>query len=532
MRFLIVTIFSFGLLFPLLSVAQKSTDVDPVLSAVTVYPRGAQMEHTAQKFLTSGRQIIRFIGLPSEIDPSSVGVSASNGISVLSVSTEIDPNQKKQLPNVAQELKDSLDSYNFDFKFNQNMLGVYQQERNMILANQKVGWESSDFIIEDLEDLSDFYRERLADIMLKEMELQSKQERLNRNISRLKVALNEYANKRDRSTGTILVEVNATTNGNASFTLSYMVYNAGWSPSYNVNAAEVDQPLQVSYNAKVYQNTGTDWDKVSLTLTNANPSISGNVPELYPWRLRFIEDQMLYRQAVPMSNKALEMARTEEVSVLGIEQDDFVEIDYPANEAVTQFVIKTKHSIPSNGKPQAISIDVFTMPAKYEYYTAPKLDPSAFLIARVADFEQYEMLPGEANLFLSNTYVGKTFLNPNVVDDSLDLSLGRDQSIVVKREKVKEFTASKKVGSSKKESIGIEITIKNTKRSQITLVIEDQIPISSDKDIEVDLEEAGEAKHLQSSGVLRWTRVIPSNTTDRARFVYSVKYPADRKINF
>jgi uncharacterized protein (TIGR02231 family) len=511
--------------------AQKTTDLDASIRAVTVYPRGAQIEHATQKFLTSGRQILRFIGLPAELDPSSVGVSASNGISVLSVSTAIDQTQKKKLPAIAQELKDSLDSYTFDLKFNQNMLGVYQQEKNMILANQKVGWESSDFIIEDLEDLSDFYRERLADIMLKEMELQSKQERLQRNIARLKIALNEYIQKRDRSTGIVLVEINAPTNGNADFILNYMVYNAGWNPSYNVNAAEVDQPLQVSYNAKVYQNTGTDWEDVSLTLTNANPSLSGNAPELHPWRLRFIEDQMLYQRASSLSNKAMPMVAEMEMAS-DMPEEDYVDVDYPANEAVTQFNIKTKHAIPSNGKPQAISIDVFTIPAKYEYYTAPKLDPSAFLIARVADFEQYEMLPGEANLFLSNTYVGKTFLNPNVIGDTLDLSLGRDQSIIVKREKVKEFTASKKIGSSKKESIGIEISIKNTKRSEIALVIEDQIPISTDKEIEVSLDEDGKAKHMTSSGKLRWTKVIAPNTSEMVRFVYSVKYPSDRKINF
>lgn len=281
----IIAVFALGLVGN--TFGQKSTEIISSVTKVIVYPRGAQVGHQAEQFLSSGRQLLRFVGLPSELDPASIGVSATNGINVLSVSAEVNPLRKQALPPNGQLLKDSLDSYQFDLKFNQNMMAVYQEERKMILANQKVGWESSDFVIEDIEDLSDFYRERLADIMLKEMQLNSKQERLQRNISRITAELDVYNNKLRRSTGEVLVEVMVPSNGNVKFNLTYMVYNAGWTPTYNVNAAEVDQPLQVSYNAKVFQNTGLDWDEVALTLTNANPSLSGNLPVLFSLALTF-----------------------------------------------------------------------------------------------------------------------------------------------------------------------------------------------------------------------------------------------------
>ncbi|MEQ9187947.1 MAG: DUF4139 domain-containing protein [Cryomorphaceae bacterium] len=522
-----------ALFFSAQAIAQEGIAISSVVESVTVYPRGAQIERSAAKFLSAGRQLLTFTGLASELDPASIGVSASGSISVLSVSSRVNHLKQSDKPKAVRTLEDSLATYVFDQQFNQNMLGVYAEERKMILANQKVGWEHSEFLIEDLEDLSDFYRDRLADVMLKEMELQAKQERLTKSIARLKLQLNESNSKLNRSTGEIVVEVQVPSNASANFTLTYMVRNAGWTPAYNVNVSEVDRPLQVSYNAKVYQNTGIDWKDVSLTLTNANPNLSGVKPEMHPWRLYYIEDPVMLRGARMYSNTREDDAADMPLSAASADNkvSESYSVDYPVNDAVTRFRISTKHNVPSNGKPQVINIDVFTMPAKYEYYAAPKMDPTAFLIARVSGFEQYDLLPGQVNLFLSNTYVGQTFIDPSVVKDTLDLSLGRDQSIVIKREKIKEFSNAKKIGNSTKQSLGIMISVRNTKATKVQLVIEDQVPISSDKDIVVSLEESSNAKHEATTGKLRWTKVILGNSTESVQFKYDVKYPSDKKIN-
>lgn len=532
--FMRVYLFFIALVSSSIVFGQSGVEVSSKIKSATVYPRGAQIEHEASKFLTAGRQVITFTGLSSELDPSSISVSSSGDVRVLSVSSQVNHLKESAKPKRVVLLEDSIKTFEFDLKFNQNMLGVYSEERKMITANQKVGWEKTAFAIEDLEDLSDFYRDRLADIMLKEMELQSKELKLSKRLRKMKAQLAEYNSKLGRSTGEILVEVQVPSNGNTDFSFKYMVRNAGWTPSYNVNVAEVDQPLQVSYNAKVFQNTGLDWDGVRLTLTNANPSLNGMKPVIHPWRLYFIEQAELYRGArASYSNKMLEMAAPQSAMTMDEMEDEMIgtQVEYPANEAVTQFRIKTKHNIPSNGKAQAINIDVFTVPAKYLYYTAPKFDPTAFLIAKVTGFETYDLLPGEANLFLSNTYVGQTSINPKVTTDTLELSLGRDQSIVVKREKIKDFSSAKKIGNSTKESLGLEISVRNTKGTKIELIIEDQIPVSSDKDIEVSLQNGGGAKVNESTGKLTWTKVISSNSTESVTFKYDVKYPSDRKIN-
>ncbi|MEX2596358.1 MAG: DUF4139 domain-containing protein [Salibacteraceae bacterium] len=525
---------TFVLLFSLVTlIAQEAIEVPSVISAVTVYPRGAQIERLAAKYLGGGRHILRFSGIASELDPSSIGVSANGDVNVLSVSSQVNNLFELKRPANIQKLQDSLDGYEFDLKFNENMLKVYQEERKMVLSNQKVGSDNGDFIIEDLEDLSDFYRARLADIMLKEMELDAKNKRLNKSIQRLRKQLAEFNSKRNRTKGEILVEVAVPANADAKFTLSYMVSNAGWMPSYNINVSDIDKPIALSYNAKVFQNTGVDWEKVKLTLTNANPSLSGSKPKIHPWRLYFIEDitRPLERGAHEMTNKKMLDAKDQALAMEDNAVYNEVSIDYPVNDAVTQFTIKTKHSVVANGKPQIINIDAFPVSATYSYYTAPKFDPAAFLVARIAGFQDYDLLPGEANLFLANTYVGMTMLDPAIIGDTLELSLGRDQSIIVKREKIKQFTEKKKIGNSIKETVGVQISIRNTKETSIDLIVEDQIPISTDKEIEVVLKEYGEAQHDQLSGGLKWFKNLPPDTKDVYDFIYEVKYPSGKKIN-
>lgn len=526
----------FALALPIVLLAQTPTDIKSKINNVTVFPRGAQVERTASKFLSAGRQTLTFSGLASELDPSSISVSASNGVNVLGVTTQTNFLEESDKPKNVVRLQDSLTRYEFDLQFNQNMLGVYQQERNMILANQKVGWEKTAFVIEDLEDLSDFYRDRLADIMLKEMELQSKQKHLNENIARLRRQLNEFNSRLNRATGEVVVEILATGNVNANFTFSYMVRNAGWVPSYSITVTDVNQPLQVSYNAKVFQNSGIDWNDVTLILTNANPLLGSDKPVLDPWRLNFVAGAVKY-EGYSMSNKALPMAMGEmnvdrKGKSFAAMDASISSVDYAINKAATRFEIKTRYDIPSNNKPQVIGVDVFTLNADYEYYAAPKIDPTAFLVARVEGFEKYDLLPGQANLFFSNTYVGQAFIDPNIFGDTLDLSLGRDQSIVVKREKVKELCETKKIGNNLKETIGVQISVKNTKGGPITLTIVDQIPVSTNKDITVDLDENATGTLTEETGMLKWVEKIAAGAGRQNSFRYTVKYPADRKINF
>ncbi len=172
----------------------------------------------------------------------------------------------------------------------------------------------------------------------------------------------------------------------------------------------------------------------------------------------------------------------------------------------------------------------YELPAVYKYYSVPKMDKDAFLIAEIADWEQLNLIPGPANIIFDGTYVGKSFIDPNSTQDTLNISLGRDRKIVVKREKVMDYCSSKLIGTNKLHTVTYEIKVKNTRKESIQLLLKDQHPISSNKEIEVNLLESSDAAVNQETGVLTWKLDIPAGETRKVKVSYSVKFPKDKTM--
>ncbi len=150
------------------------------------------------------------------------------------------------------------------------------------------------------------------------------------------------------------------------------------------------------------------------------------------------------------------------VVTLKNELSDYVSVN--DNELNVTFEIDLPYDVPTNGKEQQVSLKEFTVPAQFKYYTAPRVDKDAYLLADIADWEKLNLLPGEANIILEGTYIGKTQIDPNATLDTLNFTLGKDKRVVVTREKLKDFSSVKFLGSNKKQVFTYEITVKNNKR--------------------------------------------------------------------
>jgi uncharacterized protein (TIGR02231 family) len=190
-------------------------------------------------------------------------------------------------------------------------------------------------------------------------------------------------------------------------------------------------------------------------------------------------------------------------------------------------------SIPSDGEEHIVRVQESDMKAIYEYHSVPKVDPAAFLLAKITDYGQYHLLPGRASIFYQDTYVGQSMIDPRTVGDTLLLSLGRDEAITIKRTKPVDVKSEKKIiGDTKKEVIEYEITIKNNKRAPISIEILDQVPISRQKDIEIEVDEKklSNAEYNSTYGKLLWKVNIEGNSSKKIRFGYILKYPKNQTI--
>jgi uncharacterized protein (TIGR02231 family) len=178
-----------------------------------------------------------------------------------------------------------------------------------------------------------------------------------------------------------------------------------------------------------------------------------------------------------------------------------------------------------------VALKEIKLPANYKYYAAPRVDKEAFLLAEINDYSKYNLLPGEANIIFEGLYVGKTTINPNQTTDTLNLSMGRDKKISIKREKVVDKSGTKFLSSYKEQTFTYDITIRNNKKEEIELLLKDQYPLSTDKEITIDLLDDGKAKVNTETGILTWALKLSANETKKIRISYKVKYPKDKIID-
>jgi Domain of unknown function (DUF4139)/N-terminal domain of unknown function (DUF4140) len=196
----------------------------------------------------------------------------------------------------------------------------------------------------------------------------------------------------------------------------------------------------------------------------------------------------------------------------------------------TVFRIEDKYSLETNGKTTTIGIKQFEIPSIYDYYTAPKVDPSAFLTARIINWQDYNLQSGEASLYFEGTYLGKTYIDLDETTDTLSLSLGKDNSVKVSRKLVKEYSSKKFIGSSRTETKEYEISVRNSKSVPVNITVTDQFPVSVNKEISVDDVKVPDAQIDKDNGIVTWTISLPAGQERKLRIGYSVKYQKDKKV--
>ncbi|MBC7643234.1 MAG: DUF4139 domain-containing protein, partial [Flavobacterium sp.] len=195
------------------------------------------------------------------------------------------------------------------------------------------------------------------------------------------------------------------------------------------------------------------------------------------------------------------------------------------------FDIDIPYDILSNGKAHSVALKEIKLPASYKYYAAPRIEKEAFLMAEINDYSKYNLLQGEANIIFEGMYVGKTNINPNQVADTLSLSMGRDKKISIKREKVVDKSGTKFLSTKKEQTFTFDITIRNNKKETIEMLLKDQYPLSTDKEIEIELLQNDNAKINTETGILTWTLSLKPQETKKIRISYKVKYPKDKIID-
>ncbi len=479
-----------------------SLKVKTKISEVTVYLRGAQVTRQGKIYVPKGTTNIILYNLSPNINASSIQIKSKQDITLLGVVHQLDffHNPKKTTEVLALEA--SRQALNEKILFEQNMLFVYKEEEAMILANKSIGSQEQGVSVIELQKTADFYRKKLTEIKLLQLECNRKIANYKEEIVKIASQQRELNVKKEQPTSEIIITVSSKKAQTVSLEALYVITTAGWKAKYDLRAISVTKPISLVYKGEVYQGSGFDWKDVKLTLSTGEPLKSGTKPELSTWWLDFI----------PTNSNNNKQAYNNK------------------NSTTHTFKIPNSYTIPTDGKNHSIEITKYSLPSNYEYSAIPKKDKDAFLMARITDWEQYHLLNGSINLFFEGTYIGSSDLNVNIPDDTLNISLGRDKNIIIEREKLKDFTKERIIGTKKVVTYVFEIKIRNNKYEKINLIIEDQIPVSQNDKIDIELEESSDAKYDELTGKLTWDLKLNPSETKVLKFKYTVKYPKSQIV--
>ena len=524
--------FSFSLL------ADNEKEVKAEIKHVTVYPDRAQLSHESSFDLIPGKTILKLKGLSPYIDAQSIQVKGIGEFTILSVNLQNNFLQNLEDSPEVKNIKGQIEILQAKVEDENAAIKTLKEKEDFLVANKAILVKETTFSIDQFKILMDLYTSNIEQVnvaLLKKSRLIKDYEK---QVSALQQQIAEKLGKQQLPSGEISVTVSSDKPVSGKLFFSYVVTNAGWYPSYDIRVDEINKPVIIFYKANVFQNSGVDWKDVKLSFSNATPWVAGNAPVLSPWFIDFYTPVMLksYNTLGAAKSEAApavmeEMARSEKQTEL--KKGDVapsVMVEKKVGEMSVTFDVSLPSTIPSDGKAQTIEIQQTSTPADYKYVTIPKLSQIAYLTGNITDWAKQSLLSGEATLYFENTFVGKSYLNVNQLTDTLTISLGTDNSILVKREKRKDFTSKKIIGSNKTETYSFLLTIRNNKTNSIKITVNDQIPVSSNSSIVVEASELSGGILDAETGTVKWDLEIKPQEKKELVLSYSVKYPKNQNI--
>lgn len=543
--------------------AQDTARTQAIISKATVYfGYGAELSHEAKATVSATTRYIIIDQLSTSLDVGSLQVSCPEEVSILSQQFLLytPPSVAPVKSREQQQTEDSLRTLNREVLRMENKIQIEQETMNKtgLLIEATLGGQGGKNVTSaEVLKLVEYYTARIETARNKIFGMKEQVTGLQEQIAALRAKIDQMKQsgfKQPRTTGRLILQVLSRRTGQIPVTLSYYTPQAGWTPVYDVRVNSKNNKVKMIYKAALTQSTGLDWTQTRLTLSTGTPRFGVVAPILSPWNLQLyvpemykaMQDRAAYmnsrRNQLQSFSKEKELS---EVVVTGYGADleirqrsdtsrftstiqDFTTLS--EGQLNTNYDIDLPYSITSDGQLHSVAIKEEDVSCLFKNYAVPRVDKDAYLLAEIADWQNLDLLPGEANIIMDDTYIGKTSIDPSITSDTLHLSLGRDSRVAVKRSLLKELSSLKSSGGSNRQTFTYEIIVKNNKSTEVNLLLKDQYPLSNIREVEVKLDDAGGAMINEELGILTWKLELKPGESKKIRFSYNVKYPRDKKI--
>ncbi|WP_343747812.1 DUF4139 domain-containing protein [Fluviicola sp.] len=539
------------------SFANDKEIIKSTISEVTVYTSGAQVYRKANFNVKPGITELIIEGVSPNIDPKSLQVKAFGNVVLLdskyqayypkpeTVKLEGLPLKIRKDINL---LQDSINNVSYDIKEIQDEIDVLNTSKNILSNNGAIrGQGKVNDSIQLLKQAMDYYQLKMNEINKKLQQLNKRMRLKNTTLQEMNARMNDLQNYQSSNapkipTGPIhrvIITVQSKEVVAGRLAVSYLASGASWIPSYDIRSEITTGKVNLAYKASVQQNTGESWDDVQLTLSTNDPYQNKIKPDLHPWYVDYYNFSAVNGR---MNTMSVTPSPTYKLAEQERYQKDAVDSEMANAETAADFTtvinrvlsaeykIDLPYTIESNGDSHFVLVRNVDLVANYRYYTVPKLDPGVFLIAEVLKLEDLQLVPASANIFFDGTYIGETYIDPTAMNDTLKLSLGKDPNIIAKRILLKKDYKEKIIGNDIERTYAYEISVKNLKANSVELVIEDQIPVTTNGEIVIETINTDKADYDKTTGKLIWTVNLKSKVSDRKTYSFKIKYPKDRNV--
>lgn len=526
-------------------------NVNSRITNVTVFMQNAQVFKKAPVRLPSGTSEIIFNDVSPYLNKNSIQTSGLGSFSILNTQYRYHmeaPTDKveKISPAILQKIKrleDSLFVSQLRINRNKKLLQAVKEEHDLLLAHPLISGRSTSDSLGLLVGTTAFMRKELQELAQLEYERSLERRKLTAHHAVLQKEINELRaftrNKSIRPRGKYHHQVVVTVHSEAATTgtvkINYLVRQAGWSPQYDLKAVDHLSDISMVYKAKVYQRTGEDWNNVRMKISNANPAIGNTKPVLPVWFINYLRftkkgNSRYYSEGLAKESIS-ENVSTDDVKFAAKDESRMLHTytNKVQNFSTVEFNISIGMSIKSDGKQHYLQLKNKKVKTNFRLYLVPKLSKDAFVVARLSGWEGMDLLTGPANIYYGNSFVGRTVVNPSVLNDTLEVSMGRDRSLYVERKKLKSHTKEKMLNNFKTYHAKYQISLKNKSKGKVELFIEDQIPVTRNQKIEITASE-GKGKLNASNGLITWRVNLKGLERKTFEYDFTVKYPKEETI--
>lgn len=507
----------------------------PVVKA-TVYRGRALVERVGVVDLLPGEHQLVVKGLPSSINQRSLRFSGKGpgGVEIAGIEVRkayLSDAKHPGIVSLKAELKELLRKDREDndalegIAASQKLLDSIAAELSRQTANAT---RTGSLDLKRVKSLSGYLSDERTALAKRRLKTKESLKERKGKIEALEKRLDDLRSIAGKDKREVVVNISSPRAGGFTFTLAYLVYGARWRPAYIVR--KEGDGVTLDYFGEVTQSTGEDWRGVELSLSTARPALGAKPPKLPPWYLD-IERPRPLRKKARLGKGAMAMLAAppqEDAEVKEARE----RVSVPAfTETTALFRAPGRHDLPSREGFSRFLITRLVLPAELIYVIRPEMRTFAYLVARVVNSSSYPILSGEAQTFVGPDFVGRARLKAAPRGAKFNVGFGVDQSVKVTREVVKDFKAQKLFGAKISRYLAVEIDIENLKSSPIKARVEERLPISKDKRIEVEVAKALPEPEVDlKKGKLTWERNIAQKTKDKISLELVITFPRNAPI--